>query len=65
LDAQKTSCSMPYSTVTASPTSYGWLVKASVVTFGNSGTALFGVKKANPQIVPSDPLSSEILAGCR
>jgi hypothetical protein len=64
LEKQKSVCSMTYSTLTASPTQYGWLVHASVVTFGNPGTALFGVKKGTTTISPADPLSADILGGC-
>jgi serine/threonine protein kinase len=64
LEKEKSGCSMTYTTLTASPTQYGWLVKANVVTSGNPGTPLFGVKKGTAEITAADPLSAEILAGC-
>ena len=55
---------MTYSTLVAQGSSFGWTVEATLVTSGNPGKALFGVKQGTTQINPADPLSSEILAGC-
>jgi hypothetical protein len=64
LEKQKAACSMTYSTLTPSPAQYGWIVKATVVTSGNPGTALFGVKRNTTVVTAADPLSAEILSGC-
>jgi hypothetical protein len=64
LDREKSSCSMTYSTVTATATSGGWNVQAAVITSGNPGTTTFGVATGGTTLTPEDQLGSEILAGC-
>lgn len=65
LDKQKSSCSMTYSSVTATAVAGGWNVLANVVTSGNPGTAKFGVATGGTTATPADPLSADIDAGVR
>ena len=64
LDREKGPCGMTYTTVTATATSRGWNVQASVTTRGGPGTTTFGVATGSSTLTPEDQLGSEILAGC-